>query len=182
MTDPETDERAGTGAQLAHLGIFVFDVPVMTAFYESVFGLRVTDRGRGKTFARDLVFMSNSPQQHHQLVLASGREPGTPSSVFQMSFKVFSIDELRAVRDQALQQGATKFIPMNHGNALSIYFDDPEGNVVECYLDTPHQIAQPHADPLDLDLSNETIWRQTEEICKADPTFLPADEWARRFK
>ena len=44
---------------------------------------------------------------------------------------------------------------MNHGNALSVYFDDPEGNVVECYLDTPHQIAQPHGDPLDLDLPDD---------------------------
>jgi catechol 2,3-dioxygenase len=175
------DTRPTTGAQLAHLGIYVFDVAAMTAFYEAVFGLRVTDKGRGKTFARDLVFMSNSPQQHHQLVLASGREPGTPSSVFQMSFKVQSLDKLRAVHARALQHGAVKMIAMNHGNALSIYFDDLEGNVVECYLDTPYQIAQPHGDPLDLTLPDTTIWQQTEEICRADPTFLPAEEWSRRF-
>ena len=87
-----------SGAQLAHLGILVFDIHTMTSFYETVFGLRVTDHGRGRSFPRDLVFMSNSPYQHHQLVLASGREPGSPSSVFQMSFKVTSIDELRTLR------------------------------------------------------------------------------------
>jgi catechol 2,3-dioxygenase len=182
MTErPDTTAAPATRPQLAHLGILVLDIQAMTAFYQSVFGLRVTDRGPGRTFPRDLVFMSNSGNQHHQLVLASGREPGTPSSVFQMSFKVTSIDELRAVRTLALEHGATKLIAMNHGNALSIYFDDPEGNVVECYLDTPHQIAQPHGDPLDLDLPDDTIWRQTEETCRADPTFVPADEWARRF-
>jgi catechol 2,3-dioxygenase len=182
VTDTLDDARPGvSGPQLAHLGILVVDIHTMTSFYETVFGLRVTDRGRGRNFPRDLVFMSNSPHQHHQLVLASRPEPGSPSSVFQMSFKVTSIDELRTVRSCAVEHGATNVIAMNHGNALSIYFDDPEGNVVECYLDTPHQIAQPHGDPLDLDLPDDTIWQQTEDVCRADPTFLPAHEWARRF-
>ena len=70
---------------------------------------------------------------------------------------------------------------MNHGNALSIYFEDPEGNTVEVYLDTPFYIAQPHSDLLDLSLSDEAIMQLTETTCRADPTFMPLHEWQARF-
>jgi catechol 2,3-dioxygenase len=69
---------------------------------------------------------------------------------------------------------------MNHGNALSIYFNDPEDNVVEAYLDTRSRSAN-HGDPLDLDLPDSTIWAQTETICRADPTFAMAADWAAEF-
>jgi catechol 2,3-dioxygenase len=169
------------GPQLAHLGIGVIDVDLMSRFYQDVLGLHVTDRGQGRTFKRELVFMSNSPDQHHQLVLASGRKPEDPSSVFQISFKVTSIDDLRRLRTLANAHGATGLVAMDHGNALSIYFSDPEGNVVEGYLDTPFQISQPHGDPLDLDLPDAEIWRRTEATCRADPTFALASDWAAEF-
>ncbi|MCK7495218.1 MAG: hypothetical protein MZW92_32065 [Comamonadaceae bacterium] len=47
----------------------------MVRFYSELFGLRVMDRGRGRTFNTDLVFMSADPEHHHQLVIASGRPP-----------------------------------------------------------------------------------------------------------
>jgi len=46
-----------SGAQLAHLGILVFDIHTMTSFYETVFGLRVTDRGRAPD-GRETAFIS----------------------------------------------------------------------------------------------------------------------------
>src|SRR6476619_3580372 len=115
-------------AALSHLGIFVEDVESMTTFYTEVFGLRLTDKGVGRNFKFTLHFLSGSPDQHHQLVLASGRQPGTPSSIMQLSFKVKSLDELRKVRSLALATGASDLRAMNHGNALSIYFSDPEKN------------------------------------------------------
>ena len=94
---------------------------------------------------------------------------------------VQDIDALRRVRSDALRLGATQMRGLNHGNALSIYFADLEGNTVEVYLDTPYYVAQPHGDPLDLEKPDAEIWRETEAICRADPTFLPRDEWQRQF-
>jgi catechol 2,3-dioxygenase len=168
-------------AMLSHLGMFVEDVESMTAFYTEVFGLRLTDKGVGRNFKFTLHFLSGSPDQHHQLVLASGRQPGTPSSIMQLSFKVKSLDELRSVRGLALDKGASGLRAMNHGNALSIYFSDPEENTVEVYLDTPWYVPQPHGDPLDLDRPDAEIWLETERICRADPGFMMADEWAKKF-
>jgi catechol 2,3-dioxygenase len=171
-----------TRPTLSHFGIFVTDVARMTAFYTQVFGLTVTDRGVGRTFKNELVFMSATPDQHHQLVLASGRPPeATFSTVMQMSFKVPSIQHIRDAQSAALALGASSMRNLNHGNALSIYFSDPEGNTVEVYVDTPWQVSQPHGNPLDLSKSDEALMRETEAICRADPTFMLAADWEAQF-
>ncbi len=167
----------------SHFGIFVTDIVNMVSFYTQVFGLTVTDRGVGRTFKSELVFMSASPDQHHQLVLASGRAPeATFSTVMQISFAVPSIQHIRDAQAAALVHGATNLRGLNHGNALSIYFADPEGNTVEVYLDTPWYVAQPHGDPLDLSKSDEALMRETEAICRADPSFMPLADWRARFE
>jgi len=163
--------------RLAHFGVFCHDVDRLAVFYGEVFGLVETDRGQGITFPMKLVFLSSSPEQHHQLALASGRAPGSASTVMQLSFKVTSLDELREARRRALDHGATQLRGLNHGNALSIYFSDPEDNTVEVYLDTPWYVTQPHGDPLDLERPDDEIWAETERICRADPTFQPVDAW-----
>ncbi|MDE2605670.1 MAG: VOC family protein [Burkholderiales bacterium] len=169
------------GPQLAHMGILVRDIDAMTRFYTEVFGLRLTDQGVGRTFRTKIHFMSSSPEQHHQMVLAAGRSPEGPSTVMQISFKVQSLAQLRTVRDRALREGATQMRGLNHGNALSIYFADIEENTIEVYLDTPWYVPQPHGDPLDLDKSDAEIWAETEAICRADPAFEPVEDWAKRF-
>ncbi|VCU71689.1 Glyoxalase/Bleomycin resistance protein/Dioxygenase superfamily protein [Pigmentiphaga humi] len=166
----------------SHFGIFVTDLEKMVAFYTETFDLTITDRGVGRTFKNQLVFTSASPDQHHQLVLASGRPPeATFSTVMQISFAVPSIQHLRDVAHRAQARGATELKGLNHGNALSVYMRDPEGNTVEIYVDTPFYVAQPHGDPLDLSQDDETIMRETEAICRRDPTFMPLAEWQARF-
>lgn len=149
---------------LAHLGIFVSDLERMEDFYTSVFGLIVTDRGVGAVFKNALVFLSGAEDQHHQVVLSSGRAPGAPSTVMQLSFKVASLDELRTMQARALEQGATDLVGLNHGNAWSIYFFDPEMNRIEIYLDTSFHTPQPCADPLDLTKTDEEIMAETTAL------------------
>jgi catechol 2,3-dioxygenase len=166
----------------SHFGIFVTDVERMVSFYKEVFGLTETDRGVGRTFKSPLVFLSANPDQHHQLVIAGGRPPeATFSTVMQLSFALPSIQSLRDIRDKAVALGATRVLPLNHGNALSVYFADPEGNTVESYIDMPFYISQPHGDPLDLSLPDADILKLTEAICRQDPSFMPIDAWRQRF-
>jgi catechol 2,3-dioxygenase len=166
---------------LSHFGVFCRDVDKIAAFYRGVFDMVETDRGKGITFPMTIVFLSGQPDQHHQLALASGRGADAPSTVMQISFKVQAIDHLRDALRRALEHGATQMRGLNHGNALSIYFHDPEDNLVEVYLDTPWYVTQPHGDPLDLEQSDEAIWAETERACRADPTFMPVAEWSARF-
>jgi catechol 2,3-dioxygenase len=69
--------------------------------------------------------------------------------------------------------------PVNHGNAWSVYFKDPEGNTVEAYLDTPFHVPQPHGEFLDLSKSDEEIVRETEAACRKEPGFMPFNAFTR---
>jgi catechol 2,3-dioxygenase len=166
---------------LAHLGIFVTDVEAMEHFYTTVFGLLVTDRGVGRVFRNQLVFLSGSVDQHHQLVLSSGREPDTPSTVMQLSFKLQSLAALRERRELALAHGALDMICLNHGNAWSVYFNDPEGNRIEIYLDTPFHTPQPCGDPLDLALSDADILEETRKLIEKLPGSMSREAFAEHM-
>ena len=170
---------------LAHLGIFVTDIGLMERFYTQVFGLLVTDRGVGKVFRNQLVFLSGAPDQHHQLVLSSGKAPETPSTVMQLSFKVSSLDALRARKALALDHKCADMMCLNHGNAWSVYFHDPEGNRIEIYLDTPFHTPQPCGEPLDLDLTDDAILEETRVLIEALPGSMSreafADEMTKRL-
>lgn len=166
---------------LSHFGVFCRDLDAMVDFYASVFGMVETDRGPGQTMPFTIAFMSGSPTQHHQLALASGRGPDDPSTVMQISFKVKDLDELRRAAARATAAGASNMRGLNHGNALSVYFADVEGNTVEVYLDTPWYVSQPHGDPLDLSKPDEQIWADTERLCRSDPSFMTVQEWQEKF-
>ena len=167
----------------AHFGIFVFDLDRMVEFYTGVFRLTITDEGLGKNFGNRLVFMSATEDQHHQLVLSGGRSERSPvSTVMQLSFLVPDLAELRNNRDQALARGATEMRPMNHGNAWSLYYLDPEGNRVEVYLDTPFYVSQPYGTPLDLDKTEEQLLAETEQMVRDDPSFMPLAAWQEKFR
>jgi catechol 2,3-dioxygenase len=166
---------------ISHFGVFCCDLDAMVGFYQQVFGMTLTDRGRGITMPFTIAFLSSSPEQHHQLALASGRPVGAVSTVMQISFKVDELSDLREIWSRAEAAGATRLRGLNHGNALSIYFSDIEDNTCEVYLDTPWYVTQPHGDPLDLSAPDAEIWEATERMCRADPTFMPVEEWRRSF-
>jgi catechol 2,3-dioxygenase len=169
-----------TAAKLTHMGIYVRDLDRMRDFYGKVLGLMVSDAGHVPRLGADLCFMSGDPKVHHQVVLVSGRpDSATNTTVMQISFTVASLAELRRIRDLALAEGAQGMRPVSHGNAWSIYFEDPEGNVIEVYLDSPWHVPQPHGDPLDLDRDDEVILAETEAACRKDPGFMPRDEWEK---
>ncbi len=167
--------------RLTHLGINVTDLDKEVAFYTRLLGLRVSDTGFSKRLGYRLTFLTGSELNHHQLVMAECRAKGAPSTVNQISFTLGSLDELRAL-DKKLRRRGVETTPVDHGNAWSIYFPDPEGNVIECYLDAPWQVHQPHGERLDLTLSDAEIRKRTRARIKDEPSFLPAGRWKAEMK
>ncbi len=168
----------------SHVGIHVHDLPAMEEFYTRLLGLVVTDRGPLETSLGmlDFVFLSRDPREHHQLVLASGRPAETPFNVLnQISFRLESLASLRALHERLKEFPVSDVFPINHGNALSVYFKDPEGNRVELFIDTPWYVAQPLRIPFDFAESNETLMRQAEETVRKLPGFRPVGEWRREM-
>jgi len=173
----QTDQQT-IRPHLTHMGINVFDIVKMEHFYTQVLGLIVTDRGRGKTFKTDLVFMSADPFNHHQVVLAGGRDPESKkSTINQLSLRIDSLDQLRVMYRRLQDFKVQNLLPLDHGIAWSVYFSDPEGNTIELYVDSPWYIMQPHGDPLDLEQPTDEIVANTERMCRQDSTFLPIEKF-----
>jgi catechol 2,3-dioxygenase len=167
---------------LSHMGIYVRDVSRMVEFCTTLFKLRITDRGFGRRFNNELVFLSAHPEHHHQFVLASGCPADNPqSTVMQLSLKVSTIEELRHCQATAPEVGAINSFTLNHGAALSLYFADPEGNTIEVYFDTPYYVAQPSGDRLELNKTDAEIMGETLTTSSSDSTFMLAEDWRRRF-
>ena len=121
--------------QLSHCGVYARDIDAMVAFYTKTIGLVVSDRGFSSR-GGELAFMTAAPGHHHQLVVVSGRAPEGVSTVNQLSFKVADLDQLKETHSRVRDAGISEIRQTSHGNALSIYFPDPEGNMVEVYMDT----------------------------------------------
>ena len=163
----------------SHFGIYVADIARMEDFYTRVLGLLVSDRGR-LPGGPELVFLSRDPDEHHQLGLAAGRPPGVEFNVVnQMSFKLATLADLKAMHARAREEGIKQFRIVTHGNAWSVYFGDPEGNRIEVFVDTPWHTPQPVAEPFDIEAPVETILKETEALCRNRPGFMSRAEWRK---
>ena len=171
--------------QFSHIGLYVSDLPRMAAFYQRALGFTQTDAGDLGTV--QLVFLSRDPTEHHQLVLATGRPAELGFNVVnQISFRVPDIATLRDFHERLLAHGAHDMHPVTHGNAVSVYCRDPEGNRLELFMDTPWYCEQPLREPIDLGQPDEVILAQAEAIAKRHPGFMSRAQWqagvARRMQ
>lgn len=160
---------------LNHVGIYVIDIDGMTDFYTSFFGFIVTDR---RDNVNPIRFMTMSPDEHHQLLLASGRKPDSESTVNQISFLLEDFAALRRVYERATtDKRVRKVWTLDHGNSWTVYFKDPEDNTIECYVHTPWHVSQPYGVPIDFGLSDEEIYKKTEAASLANPTYKTAEAY-----
>jgi len=173
--DTAIDKRPN--AQITHVGILVRDMDAMIEFYTRILGLILTDRGpyyRGG----EICFLSRSPNEHHQVVFASGRPDEAASTINQISFFVEDLETLIRYHAILKELGVAGLDPINHGNAWSLYFPDPEGNRLELYTVSPWHVQQPFAGKLDLDEPADVIRSKTLAMIEADPTYGPREQWS----
>jgi catechol 2,3-dioxygenase len=160
--------------RLSHVGLYVHDVPKMIDFYTKVLGFVVSD---GAEDGR-ITFLSRNPSDHHQVVLVRGRttDPATPM-VQQVSFNVGTLANVRRAFRKVRDAGCEGIRPICHGNAWSVYFQDPEGNQVEMFCDTPWYVPQPLGFKIDLEKPEDELYGETEAFCRDRDGFKPIEEW-----
>ena len=163
----------------SHIGLYVTDMESMVSFYTDVLGFSVTDRARIRE--NDVVFLSRSPDEHHQIVLVPGRAPQSPSTVNQISFRVIGLAELRRLHAQLVGLGVSGINPTNHGGSWSVYFSDPEGNRIELLAQTPWYVP-PVSVSLDLSLSDAEIYSLTEAMVEKTPGYMPRAQWREQLE
>ena len=164
----------------SHAVIYVRDLDKMIAFYREVLGFEVSDRGLldPNNPALGLAFLSQVGSDHHQLAFAAVRGEGPSTTLDHMAFRVESFAEVKAMADKLQADGrASELRPLNHGNAWSIYFKDPEDNGVEVFCDSPWGVRQPQIKPWDLSMTEDELRHQTEEQFSGEPDFVPIEEF-----
>ena len=149
----------------------------------------MTDRGSLSTpnGPVQLVFLSRVPDEHHQMVLATGRPADLGfNTVNQLSFRVADLASLRAffnaMQETPWRDEITEVLPACHGNALSIYARGPEGIRIELFIDTPWYVNQPLREPFSFAHSDDEIWLWAHELAKPLPGYRPRKQWVAEMK
>ena len=134
----------------------------MEHFYTTLLGFDVTDRS-AQTGDGEMVFLSQDPDEHHQLVLRQAERPTARDALLDhIAFRVPTLEELRAVHRAAEEFGAGPIETVSHGSTWSVYVPDPETNRIEFFVDTPWPVAQPCRFDIDLSLSDQELKESTE--------------------
>ncbi len=151
--------------RLGHVGLYTRDLPMMRDWYRDTLGLTVTDEGA----EMGIVFLSARPdEEHHELALARGRTTDDDlKMVQQVSWQVDSVEEVQAFHHRFQERGVPVEREITHGNALAIYFFDPEGNRNEVYCQIDEDCPQPFGRPINLDLSVDEILAENKRLIAA---------------
>lgn len=133
---------------VGHVVLKVRDIERSARFYRDVLGLKEVARGH---FGRPMAFFSTGDNHHDVAVMEMGPHAPAPAAeatgLYHVALRIgTTLDELRAARAHLQAHGVTQMRLRDHVVSQSIYVEDPDGNMVELYVD---------ADP--------STWRDTPE-------------------
>jgi catechol 2,3-dioxygenase-like lactoylglutathione lyase family enzyme len=157
---------------LGHTGFWVDDLETMRDFYSRVLGLTVTDEDE----ERGIVFFSSRPEEeHHEFVLQRGRTaPPGAKLTHQVSWRVDSLESIIDFHHRFRAEDIKVQQEVTHGNAIGIYFFDPEGNRNEVYLRLERDVRQPFRKTIDLDQDPADVFAEAERLLsEGGPAYQP---------
>ena len=126
-----------TPKYLGHVNIYVRTAERAQKWYEDVLGLHTYDFAAGR-----VAFMSANRDESHEIALVEVGEDGLGPQKGQvglnhMAWRMESLEDLKELYHH-LQE---KQVPIgrvgDHGLSLGIYLQDPDGNGIEVYYETP---------------------------------------------
>lgn len=113
--------------RLAHVNLSVSDLSRSMAFYQDLFGMRLSEYIPG-----NFAFLTVN-NDHHVIALTQGDKqtyPGDLHIAFEIDKEEFTSYQNR------LKSKDIPFQKANYGISQAIYFQDPDGYVIELYIDT----------------------------------------------
>ena len=121
--------------KLGHAVLKVRSLAVSVPFYRDVLGMKEVTRYRGV-----MVFFSFGENHHDLALLEVGATASDPPEhgvgLYHLAFKIGdSLDELRAFRERLTRMGVPLAGQSDHRVSQSLYLNDPDGLLIECYVD-----------------------------------------------
>lgn len=122
--------------RIGHVHLKVRDLAQSEAFYQQFLGMTVRER------VGNLSFLSGGSLHHEIALQALGSNAPVPAprsvGLYHTAFEVEN-REAFAEAYRRLQAAQIPVYPVDHRISWALYFDDPDGNGVEVYLDTRNQ-------------------------------------------
>jgi catechol 2,3-dioxygenase-like lactoylglutathione lyase family enzyme len=147
-------------ARLGHVGLHCNDLLKQRSFYTDVLGLQITS----EDLDRGMVFLSARPEEEdHELLLCAGRDVGDVRLLQQMSWRCNDLADVIAFHQRLAEHDVKFDMIVSHGNAVGMYFRDPEENRLEIYWATGLQARQPYLEGVDLSEPPDEIMRKIRE-------------------
>ncbi|MBA2449416.1 MAG: VOC family protein [Chloroflexi bacterium] len=128
-----------TVKRLNHIVLYVRDAQRALRFYQDVLGFKVVEAPSPQA-----VFLrANGSDNHHDLGLfgvgPNAAQPPEPRiGLYHAAWEVESIDDLARAREALSAAGALRG-ESDHGNSLSLYAADPDGNELEVFWMIPRE-------------------------------------------
>jgi catechol 2,3-dioxygenase len=119
--------------RIGHAHLYVRNLDRSIGFYTRIFGLGLTER-----IGDAMAFLSASAQHHDLALQALGEtaRPQAPGSVglYHVAFELPTVAALDAALTRLDEEGVP-WQAVDHGISWAVYFDDPDGNGLELYVD-----------------------------------------------
>ncbi len=124
-----------------HLVLRVKDLERSKRFFTEILGLPlVGDNGKGMLF-----FSSDVNDNHHMLAIRQAKEGAPPpdpdrAGMEHVAYELHSFAELQEAYRIFKENGVRIHQTVFHGITKSIYFFDPDGNMLEVYCNVPPEV------------------------------------------
>lgn len=139
---------ATTQPKLAHYGLATADLETMVNWYGQVLGMFVNHRSKIPWVARlthqgppfsAFAFLSNDDMDHRLVLFeisgaAIDPEKRRHTGLQHVAFECATIDDLLGTYLRLKSSGIAPLWAADHGVGTSIYYEDPERNVVELFV------------------------------------------------
>ena len=152
-------KKASTGCHntgIHHVGLHASNPAASAEFYRDVLGMEIVGGSSpGRLFGGTAFLSSRPDEESHEIALFAN------PALAHIAFKVSSLAELRSFHAHVVERNIPIKYTANHGASFAVYFDDPDGNMIEVYWPTGDLSAkQPYMERLDLSQPDEALLKK----------------------
>lgn len=146
------NHRTCSNTGVHHVGLYASDPAASAEFYRDVLGMRIVGQSSADSQYGATAFVCSRPdEESHEIALIAhpdGRH---------VAFKMESLQALLALYKRLVERGVPIKFCFSHGLSLAVYFDDPDGNLIEAYWPSGISWRLPYAEPVDLSQPEEVV-------------------------